>query len=273
MNRVKHPLAFLGRRAAPACLLMLGLALAAPAVADTSASTPQSGTSASTTKASQAQGTSQGQPQPAASASSGSAASETAADSASQSQSGSKQTPTAQSAKATIEYLHKSLIQAMKQAKKLGYSGRYRMLKPVIEKTHDLNYIARTTLGSHWSKLSKQQQSTFVSTFSHLTIATYAGRFDGYSGEKFKFDSQHKMSSDQTLVRSHLVKSDGSTVKFDYVLRQENGHWKIINIVVDGVSDLAMKRAEYTDVIEKHGFQALISKLQSKIANYSGNKQ
>ena len=247
MNRVKHSLIFLGRRAAPACLLILGLAVAAPALADNSASTSQSGASASA-PASQSQGTSQAQ-------------------------AGSSSAPTTQSAKATIEYLHKSLIQAMKQAKKLGYSGRYSKLKPVIEQTHDLNYIARTTLGSHWGKLSKQQQSTFVSTFSHLTIATYAGRFDGYSGEQFKFDSQHKMSSDQTLVRSHLVKSDGSTVKFDYVLRQENGHWKIINIVVDGVSDLAMKRAEYTDVLDKHGFKALISKLQSKIASYSGNNK
>lgn len=172
--------------------------------------------------------------------------------------------------KATIQYLHGSLIQAMKHAKSLGYSGRYKKLVPVIRQTHDLTRIAQTTLGSEWGKLTQAQQSKFVDTFTHLTIATYAGRFDGYSGEKFKFVKTQKLSSEQSLVRSYLIKSDGSKVTFDYVLRNENGHWKIINIVVNGVSDLALKRAEYTDVLKKKGFQGLLKKLDSKISSYGG---
>ncbi len=175
------------------------------------------------------------------------------------------------SAAGTIKYLHARLIQVMKQAKSLGYPGRYRVLKPVIEQTHDLRYMAWITLGSHWNTLSKQQQASFVSTFARLTIATYAGRFDGYSGERFEFGSSQKLSADQRVVRSQLIESDGKKVSFDYVLRQDGEHWKIINIVVNGVSELALKRAEYGDLLQRQGFTGLIKKLDSKIAAYGGS--
>ena len=44
-----------------------------------------------------------------------------------------------------------------------------------------------------------------------------------------------------------------------------NHHWKIINILADGVSDLALKRAEYSAIIQRDGFSALLSLLEQKI--------
>lgn len=171
---------------------------------------------------------------------------------------------------ATIKYLHASLIDVMKHAGELGYDGRYRKLKPVIEQTHDLAYLARLTLGSHWAKLDSDQQSRFVDAFRQLTIATYAARFDGYSGEKFRFDGSRQAGNDQSVVRSTLVQSDGSNVTFDYVLHRIHGQWKIINIVVNGVSDLAMKRAQYSDLLQRKGFPALLKTIHKRIAGYGG---
>ncbi|HYW03996.1 MAG TPA: ABC transporter substrate-binding protein [Gammaproteobacteria bacterium] len=171
---------------------------------------------------------------------------------------------------ATIKYLHASLIEVMKHAKQLGYDGRYRKLKPVIEQTHDLAYLARLTLGSHWDKLDSDQQSRFVTAFRQLTIATYAARFDGYSGEAFRFDGSRQAGSGQSVVRSTLVQSDGGNVNFDYVLHRTDGQWKIINIVVNGVSDLAMKRAQYTDLLQRKGFPALLKTIHKRIAGYGG---
>ncbi|HYW93712.1 MAG TPA: HpnM family protein [Gammaproteobacteria bacterium] len=171
---------------------------------------------------------------------------------------------------ATIKYLHASLIDVMKHAKELGYDGRYRKLKPVIEQTHDLAYLARLTLGSHWDKLDSDQRSRFLTAFRQLTIATYAARFDGYSGEKFRFDGSRQAAGGQSVVRSTLVQSGGSNVTFDYVLHRTDGQWKIINIVVNGVSDLAMKRAQYTDLLQRKGFPALLKTIHKRIAGYGG---
>jgi phospholipid transport system substrate-binding protein len=171
---------------------------------------------------------------------------------------------------AVVRNLQQALIGVMKEAQALGYQGRYDRLKPVVLETHGLPFIARAALGRHWSDLKPEEQSAFVDAFTRLTLATYASRFDGYSGETFQvMDEQPIGASGQVLVHGQLLKSDGSKVKFDYVLRKTDGGWRIINIVYDGVSDLALKRAEYGAVIEKDGIAALIKQIEGRIASYA----
>ena len=53
-----------------------------------------------------------------------------------------------------------------------------------------------------------------------------------------------------------------------------NNQWRIVNIIVNGVSDLALKRAEYNSLLEREGFQALIAKLEEQIRGYAeGSKK
>lgn len=165
-----------------------------------------------------------------------------------------------------IGQLQSSLLQVMREGEKLGYEGRYKFLEPVIDQSHDIDLIIKTILGAtYWSQLDKTQQDLIGSTFRQLSIATYASRFTQYEGEQFKIIEQRTLPRDQTLVRSQLTKSDGGTVNFDYVLHQTEGHWRIANILFDGVSDLAIKRGEYRAVLQRDGFAALIELLKEKI--------
>jgi len=70
------------------------------------------------------------------------------------------------------------------------------------------------------------------------------------------------------LVRTELLKSSGTRVHLDYVLQHRQGHWRIINIIANGVSDLALKRADYSSVLKRQGFQTLIDMLEHKIRRY-----
>ena len=166
-----------------------------------------------------------------------------------------------------ISHLQSSLLQAMQEGEKLGYEGRYKFLESVIDQSHDIDLIIKTILGAtYWSQLDKAQQDLIVDTFRQLSIATYAGRFTQYEGEQFKIVEQRSLPREQTLVRSQLTKSDGGAVNFDYVLHQTEGGWRIVNILFDGVSDLAIKRGEYRAVMQRDGFPALIQLLKEKIA-------
>ena len=46
-----------------------------------------------------------------------------------------------------------------------------------------------------------------------------------------------------------IVRPDAADVPLEYLLEQRPDGWKIINIIADGVSDLALKRAEYQRVL------------------------
>lgn len=168
-----------------------------------------------------------------------------------------------------VDKFQEELIAVMKDGKKLGYSGRYDKLKDAVSNSHDLSKIARIVVGKEWEKLTETQQAQLVNVFSYLSISSYVHNFKDYSGESFTFDSEEKTTRGGLVIHTHLTIPDDKPVKFDYMLKENGGSWRIINIIANGVSDLALKRSEYTAILQREGFDALISKINEKIDNYS----
>jgi len=165
-----------------------------------------------------------------------------------------------------IATLQETLIQAMQQGQEIGFSGRLELLTPVINQSHDMGTIIRTVLGTHWNNLDPERQRAITKTFQEHSIATYADRFDQYDGERFEILEHRQLPRERILVRSQLIQADANRINFDYVLHQVDSSWRIINIVVDGVSDLALKRAEYNAILQKDDITALIDILEQKTA-------
>jgi phospholipid transport system substrate-binding protein len=168
-----------------------------------------------------------------------------------------------------VEKLHTTLLAVMKDGDKIGYKGRYDRLAPVIQSSFDMPFISKTVLGRHWESLNNEQRSRFVEAFTQMSIATYAANFDSYSGEHFKASPEKGVDGGRILVQSQLIKSDGGQVQLDYLLHRTGGQWRIVNIIAEGVSDLALKRADYSAFLKSKGFDALIKKLNEKVGQYS----
>lgn len=173
-----------------------------------------------------------------------------------------------QGAISVINTFHAALLFTMQHAKSLGYKGRYTHLEPIIRNNYDFPKVAQVIVGKYWRNLDYDQKVKFLHVFSRLVIATYAHRFDGYSGESFQTVSAKASGHGRIFVRTVLIKRNGSRVHLDYLLRQHKGQWRIINVIAQGVSDLALKRVEYTTVLRSHGFGALMTKLEEKITQY-----
>ena len=172
-----------------------------------------------------------------------------------------------------VQNLQNSLVMVMKDAESLGYQGRYEKLEPVVEGSHDIPFVVRVAVGKYWNDFDDQQRAQLVATFRDLSIATYANRFDGYSGEQFTLVSEKELPRGKALVETTFTKSDGKKLQFNYVLHRADDHWRIINISVDGVSDLALKRAEYMSLVENEGFSALLHKMEDQIRRYANGKE
>ncbi|MDX1433511.1 MAG: ABC transporter substrate-binding protein [Gammaproteobacteria bacterium] len=169
-----------------------------------------------------------------------------------------------------VERLHGKLLEIMRNAHSLGYAGRRDAIAPVIEQTFDLEFVARLSLGSHWSDLDAQQRARFVAAFGELSKATYAARFDGYSGQTFETISVVEARRGRMLVRTLLKTQSGAEdVRLDYLLHQADGEWQIVNVIADGISDLGLKRADYGAVMSAQGFDALLEKLEQQARDYA----
>ncbi|MFQ5659489.1 MAG: ABC transporter substrate-binding protein [Gammaproteobacteria bacterium] len=164
-----------------------------------------------------------------------------------------------------VEQLHQTLIEVMQASKKLGYKGRYARLYPVISSNFDTPLIVKVILSRYWKTLSNQQKSNFIQLFNHLSVATYASRFDAYDGEEFVEISKEKLKRGRLLIKTELRRPNEKPVKMNYLMRKKKDDWLIISVIAEGVNDLSLKRAEYAEVIKKKGFDGLVGDIQAKI--------
>lgn len=160
-------------------------------------------------------------------------------------------------ARQRIEEFHAALLQAMRTP---DYAARATALQPVIDASFDITRIAAVSLGRTWRDLTDTQQTEFVRLLSELVVATYADRFDGYSGQQFVTDEVRAVRTGD-VVRTRLLREAEADVTLDYFLRAG----RVFNVVADGVSDLSLRRADYSSIIKTEGFAALLTHIQRKI--------
>jgi phospholipid transport system substrate-binding protein len=168
---------------------------------------------------------------------------------------------------AVVKKMNAALLEAMKGGDKLGYSGRYRLLAPVIKASFALSDTARIAAGRYWRTFTEEERNAYLKTYTEWTIASYAGRFDAYSGEEFRLVSESPPARGSVNVISKLIRSDKDEVEFNYRLMQAEGGWRIVDIRISGVSQLALTRGQFVSILGKSGFQGLISMLNGKINN------
>jgi phospholipid transport system substrate-binding protein len=172
-----------------------------------------------------------------------------------------------------IKTFNATLMECMKGADKLGYSGRFRLLEPVIRNSFALPYMASQSAGRYWKTFQESEQSTLIKTYTEWSIATYARRFDEYVGERFEVVSESAPDQGTVTVVSKIIQPNKEDVVFNYKLRIIDGTWRIVDIQVSGVSQLALTRSQFVNVIKEKGFDGLISLLKNKIEGLSQGKR
>ncbi|HEB88241.1 MAG TPA: toluene tolerance protein [Deltaproteobacteria bacterium] len=166
----------------------------------------------------------------------------------------------------TIETFHAGLIDIMKHAKELGIQGRIDKLTPLMKETFDLDFMASKAVGRHWRKLSDEDKKRWIEAFTRFTTANYAGRFTGYTGEKFVTKSIEEAPRNTRMVMTEILVPNDKNVQLNYRLIDRDGKWKVIDVFLDGtVSELALRRSEYSSALKRDGFEHLLASVETKI--------
>ncbi len=166
-----------------------------------------------------------------------------------------------------VQSLNNTLLATMKDARRLGFDGRYKLLAPVLRGSFNYPLMAEVVAGGYWERLTADERTELVKAFTEMSIATFAARFDGYSGEQFVADGEKPALRGAVLVKNKLVEHSGKAVPIDYLLRRFPDGWRIIDVFLDAnYSELAIKRSEYSSILERQGFNGLMKAIKAKIA-------
>jgi phospholipid transport system substrate-binding protein len=172
-----------------------------------------------------------------------------------------------------VETMHAGMLDVMRTAATTTFEERAAKLGPVVETAYDLDFMGRKSLGKSFDGLSAEDQKRWLEAFHRFMIANYAGRFTSYSGQKFETIGDEPAAQDTVLVRTRLVDPGKESVDLAYRLRKQDGTWKIIDVYLKGtVSELALRRSDFTAILDRQGFPALLANLDGKIADLRAGK-
>ena len=130
--------------------------------------------------------------------------------------------------------------------------------------------MARLTIGSLWAGLPPDKKHQAARAYGRYITAVYASQFDGYAGEKLEVLGEQKIKRGM-LVKSRIVKSDGAPVTLNYMVHDNEIGWQIRDVYETGtISQLAVQRSDFTQILRTGGIDGLIAALNKKADDLQG---
>lgn len=164
----------------------------------------------------------------------------------------------------TVAGLEAALLASMKAGGDVGFSERTRHLEPVVLRVLDVSAMARFMFGARWRDLDAASRRDFIEAFGRLSVATYAARFVDHTGQSFEH-VDHEIDGSRATVRSRLIRPEAEPIPFEYLLRHSDEGWRVVNIMADGISELALRRSRYTRLYEQGGMDAVVDDIHEQI--------
>jgi phospholipid transport system substrate-binding protein len=162
-----------------------------------------------------------------------------------------------------VTQFHEGLIRMMKLD---SYAARSQLLSGIISSNFDIKTVARIAMGRQWRKLSPEDQETIIKLMTEVILSSYAGRFPIYNNQHFEILDQVPIKPGRAILRCKLI-TGNEVVDLDYQLTEVEDSWKIFDVVANGVSDLALKRATYSATFKLEGFGGVVEEIKQTIIN------
>lgn len=148
---------------------------------------------------------------------------------------------------------------------------RFALLDRVTSPHTDYQSIGRWVLGKHWRTASEDQRGRFLIQFRALLLHTYAAAvIENVGAEINYFPVRFSREGTEATVRTEIPQPGGTVMSVDYRLRLDTGEWKVYDVVLEGVSLIAIYRAHFAQAIKGVGMEGLIEQLAEKNRQIDG---
>ena len=154
--------------------------------------------------------------------------------------------------------------------KSIPLTDREANIRELLRRNFDLETIGRFVLSRYWRTATADQKSDYMSLFSEYVLKTYARRLGAYGNETFKITSSKPLGSRDAIVLTEITQqAGGQPITAGWRVRDTNKIYKIIDVMVEGVSMAAAQRSEFDSIIQKQGLTGLIEILRAKVSAFT----
>jgi phospholipid transport system substrate-binding protein len=142
-------------------------------------------------------------------------------------------------------------------------------VRDILRTNFDIPAIGKFALGAGWRTATDAQRKEYMSLFEDMIVQTYTTRFEDYSGQALKVVNAAPAGKNDFVVSSQVVQKDGPPVGLQWRVR-ESGGFKVVDVLVEGVSMSVTQRSDFASVIQgggENGVAALLDSLRARSKN------
>ena len=144
-------------------------------------------------------------------------------------------------------------------------ADRQKKLQAIVDRTVDVNHVARFCLGRFWRTASPEQQKEYQELFHRVLMLNITGKVGEYQGVSFTLGAAH--AREEGVAVSTVVNRPGNPPsKVDWLVSTETGSPKIIDVMAEGTSLRLTQRDDYFSYLSRNNnsVQALIDAMRQQ---------
>lgn len=134
----------------------------------------------------------------------------------------------------------------------------------------DIPRVSQKSLGKHWKKRSAAERKKFTLLLSGLfKYVAFPNSAKFFSDLKLEFgDSQVK--NGRSIVPLKVTHKDEGEVFIDFILEKEGDDWRVVDVILDGVSMRNNLRTQFYRVLKKEDYSELMRRMRKKLQEAKG---
>jgi len=147
-----------------------------------------------------------------------------------------------------------------------GESEKQAKLRQLFITNVDIDWMAKFVLGQGWQKATADQRTRYQQVYRDYLLARYTTNFADYTGSKYALTDATNEEAGQFTVHMKIKAPNKGQENLlaGYRVKQENGAFKITDIIVEGVSLITTERSEFSSVLQQKGMDGLITAIEEK---------
>ena len=171
---------------------------------------------------------------------------------------------------AFVQNLGDNVIEVLKAPDTTPEQRRVKF-EELLDRSFAVDTIGRFALGRYWRAATPEQRMEYLRLFRLFVLSTYASRLDGYSGQSFSVVEAHPIDDKDTLVNTEVSQANAQPLRVDYRVRARHGDYKIVDVMVEGISLITTQRSEFASIINRKGFDGLLELMRDYDGDASSN--
>ena len=133
----------------------------------------------------------------------------------------------------------------------------------------DVQTIGKNVLGRHWKSATEEERKAFLDAFTDMALKSWADRFNMYTGQEISFTNETPAQGKNQVFVNSFIQDDPNPISVIWRVSNKNNEYKIVDIVVEGVSMTLSYRNEYDSFLRDKGLPELSEQLKKQAEQFT----